>query len=87
MQAAPEVFDLGQETAETLSLYGAESGDNKSFAAQCLVARRLLERGQAVRVLVRRESDPRPLQGLDVERVWGDVRDFVLDLEHAGRTT
>jgi len=37
--------------------------------------RRLLERGQAVRVLVRRESDPRPLQGLDVERAWGDVRD------------
>ena len=39
------------------------------------VVRPLLERGQAVRVLVRRESDPRPLQGLDVERVWGDVRD------------
>ncbi|NLF73492.1 MAG: NAD-dependent epimerase/dehydratase family protein [Candidatus Anammoximicrobium sp.] len=39
------------------------------------VVRRLLERGQAVRVLVRRESDFRPLQGLEVERVWGDVRD------------
>ncbi len=45
MQAAPEVFDLGRETPETLALYGAEPGDNKSFAAQCLVARRLLERG------------------------------------------
>ncbi len=45
MQAAPEVFDLGRETPETLSLYGTEPGDNKSFAAQCLVARRLLERG------------------------------------------
>jgi len=45
MQAAPEVFDLGRETPETLSLYGAEPGDNESFAAQCLVARRLLERG------------------------------------------
>ncbi len=45
MQAAPEVFDLGQETPETLALYGAEPADNKSFAAQCLVARRLLERG------------------------------------------
>jgi len=45
MQAAPEVFDLTRETPETLTLYGAEAGDNKSFAAQCLVARRLLERG------------------------------------------
>ena len=39
------------------------------------VVRRLLERGRAVRVLVRRDSDPRPLEGLDVERVFGDVRD------------
>lgn len=39
------------------------------------VVRRLLERGQAVRVLVRRDSDPRPLEGLNVERAWGDVRD------------
>lgn len=45
MQAAPEVFDLSRETPETLSLYGIEVGDNQSFAAQCLVARRLLERG------------------------------------------
>lgn len=45
MQAAPEVFDLGRETPETLALYGVEPADNKSFAAQCLVARRLLERG------------------------------------------
>ncbi len=39
------------------------------------VVRRLLERGQSVRVLVRRDSDPRPLEGLDVERCYGDVRD------------
>ncbi len=45
MQAAPEVFDLDRETVETLALYGADAGDNKSFAAQCLVARRLLEHG------------------------------------------
>ena len=45
MQAAPEVLDLASESAETLALYGAEQGDNRSFAAQCLMARRLLERG------------------------------------------
>ncbi len=45
MRAAPEVFDLGRESAETLALYGAEPGEKKSFAAQCLLARRLLEHG------------------------------------------
>ena len=39
------------------------------------VVRQLLERGDAVRVLVRRESDSRPLHGLDVEVQYGDIRD------------
>jgi hypothetical protein len=42
--AAPELMDLGQETAETLALYGAEPGKS-SFANNCLLARRLVERG------------------------------------------
>lgn len=40
------------------------------------IVRLLLEQGQAVRVLVRATSDPRPLEGLDVERIEGDVRDL-----------
>lgn len=39
------------------------------------VARRLLELGTAVRVLARDSCDPRPLEGLDLEIVRGDVRD------------
>ena len=39
------------------------------------LVRRLLDEGQAVRVLVRRGSDNRALDGLDVERAWGDLRD------------
>ncbi len=39
------------------------------------VARLLLARGDRVRVLTRATSDPRPLAGLDVELVQGDVRD------------
>jgi len=42
---APEVFDLGRESQALLTLYGVDAGDRKSFAAQCLIARRLLERG------------------------------------------
>lgn len=46
MQAEmPEVFDLTHETDETLQLYGLERGSTRGFAWQCLVARRLAERG------------------------------------------
>ncbi|HUY34187.1 MAG TPA: DUF1501 domain-containing protein [Pirellulales bacterium] len=42
---APEVFDLSRETAQTLNLYGLEPGQTSGFGWQCLVGRRLLERG------------------------------------------
>jgi hypothetical protein len=46
MQAEmPEVFDLSRESDATLKLYGLERGSTKGFAWQCLVARRLAERG------------------------------------------
>ncbi|MGE0377160.1 MAG: DUF1501 domain-containing protein [Planctomycetaceae bacterium] len=45
MHAAPEVFDLAQETPGTLDLYGVAQNDRKSIGWQCLVARRMIERG------------------------------------------
>ena len=42
--SAPELMDLQGETQETLELYGAEPGKH-SFANNCLLARRLVERG------------------------------------------
>ena len=46
MQAeVPDVFDLSKETEATLKLYGLERGSTQGFAWQCLVARRLAERG------------------------------------------
>jgi dihydroflavonol-4-reductase len=41
------------------------------------VARQLLSAGQSVRVLVRRESNLKSLDGLAVERVEGDLRDLL----------
>ena len=41
----PDVFDLSRETDATLKLYGLERGSTQGFAWQCLVARRLAERG------------------------------------------
>jgi hypothetical protein len=52
MREAPRVFDLAQEPAATLRLYGVERGDNQSFAWQCLMARRLIERGVRVVELI-----------------------------------
>jgi hypothetical protein len=46
--AASEVGDLSKETAATLALYGADDAKNKTkagFARNCILARRLLERG------------------------------------------
>ncbi|HJT35156.1 MAG TPA: DUF1501 domain-containing protein [Pirellulales bacterium] len=42
--SVPDLVDLDQETADTLALYGAEPG-KPSFANNCLLARRLVERG------------------------------------------
>ncbi len=43
--AAPDAFDLSQETQATRDLYGLRDGDTNSFAWQCLVGRRMAERG------------------------------------------
>jgi hypothetical protein len=42
---AREVFDLSKESDETLGLYGLKRGQADGFGWQCLVARRLAERG------------------------------------------
>ena len=45
MQASvPELVDVSDESPETFDLYGAKPGDG-SFASNCLLARRLAERG------------------------------------------
>ncbi|HTI50624.1 MAG TPA: DUF1501 domain-containing protein [Planctomycetaceae bacterium] len=46
MQAsAPEAFDLAEETAATATLYGLDEPATEMFGRQCLLARRLVERG------------------------------------------
>jgi hypothetical protein len=42
---APEAFDISSESDATLKLYGLERGQTKGFGWQCLMARRLAERG------------------------------------------
>lgn len=43
--AAPEALNLSQESAETHRLYGLDRPECETFARQCLLSRRLVERG------------------------------------------
>ncbi|MBM4058328.1 MAG: DUF1501 domain-containing protein, partial [Planctomycetes bacterium] len=51
-QAAPELVDLSGETAETTALYGLDRPQAAGFGRQCLLARRLVERGVRFTLLV-----------------------------------
>jgi hypothetical protein len=63
MQASvPELMDISKESAATLQMYGAQPG-KASFANNCLLARRLVERG--VRMVQLFDSDWDHHGGLD----------------------
>jgi Protein of unknown function (DUF1501) len=54
--SVPELMDLTKESKETFDLYGTKGGDG-SFAANCLLARRLAERGVRFIQLYHRDWD------------------------------
>src|SRR5436853_594962 len=43
--AAPELLDFSKESPETLEMYGVNSDPTKQFGTNCLLARRMVERG------------------------------------------
>jgi hypothetical protein len=43
--AAPELLDFSKETPETLEAYGVNQDPTKQFGTNCLLARRMVERG------------------------------------------
>ena len=43
--AAPELLDFSKESKATLEMYGVEKEPTKPFATNCLLARRMIERG------------------------------------------
>src|SRR2546423_2073153 len=43
--AAPELLDFSKESPATLEMYGVNKEPTKPFATNCLLARRLVERG------------------------------------------
>jgi hypothetical protein len=72
--AVPELMDLSGEPQSALDLYGAKPGDG-SFASNCLLARRLAERGVRFIQLYHRDWDHHedvkkdvPLKAQEVDR-------------------
>ncbi len=43
--SVPDLMDLSKESAETFELYGKDAHEAGTFAANCLLARRMVERG------------------------------------------
>jgi len=88
MQASvPELMDISQESQATLDMYGAQPG-KASFANNCLLARRLVERG--VRMVQLYDSDWDHHGGLD-KRLRAKAKDvdqgmaaLVRDLKQRG---
>lgn len=67
--AAPEAIDIRRETASTQKLYGIDDPKCGHFAKQCLIARRLVERG--VRFVQIYSG------GMENERSWDGHQDIV----------
>ena len=70
--SVPDLTDLSKETRETLELYGAKPGA-ASFANNCLLARRLVERGVRVVELYDADWDHHSNLKANLPRKCGDV--------------
>ena len=88
--SAPELMDLGSESAVTLAAYGVTPG-KPSFATNCLLARRLVERGVRFVQLYHTNWDHHGgvenLEG-ELDKVTGEVDRpcfaLIQDLKHRG---
>src|SRR5262249_29186702 len=64
--SAPELLDPSKETKQTLALYGADA--NNGFAKNCLLARRLVERGVRFVQLYHTDWDHHGGGGFDLDK-------------------
>jgi uncharacterized protein (DUF1501 family) len=88
MQASvPGLMDVSGESAKTLELYGCQPGDG-SFASNCILARRLAERGSRFIQLYHRDWDHHsllkeelPLRAKEIDRA---CMALVTDLKQRG---
>jgi uncharacterized protein DUF1501 len=86
--SVPELTDISKEPAHTFELYGEDARKPGTFAANCLLARRLAERGVRFIQLYHRDWDHHgnlpenlPKRCKDVDRAGAGL---ILDLEQRG---
>lgn len=86
--SVPDLTDLSRESAQTFELYGEESKKPGTYAANCLLARRLLERGVRCVQLYHRGWDQHgglptniPLQCRDTDQAQAGL---ITDLKQRG---
>jgi len=89
--SVPSLMDLGDEPESTFELYGPDARKRGSYAANCLLARRLVERGVRFVQLYKRGWDqhndlPRDL-ALQCKAVDQPSAALVLDLKQRGCST
>ncbi|WP_422928881.1 DUF1501 domain-containing protein [Singulisphaera sp. PoT] len=86
--SVPDLMDFRQESKETLELYGVKRPGDGSFASNCLLARRLAERGVRFIQLYHRawdhHNDIGPSMKLASEEVDQSSAALVLDLKRRG---
>ncbi|HBM78152.1 MAG TPA: sulfatase [Verrucomicrobiales bacterium] len=87
-QSVPEITQTGDEPARTWKLYGEDARKRGTFAANCLQARRLLERGVRFVQLFHRGWDQHDNLPRDHQRQCVDTDQatagLILDLEERG---
>ena len=86
--SVPELADLSQESAETFALYGAQAKQPGTYAANCLLARRLAERGVRFIQLYHRGWDHHLNLPSKIKQLTGETDQataaLILDLKQRG---
>lgn len=83
--AAPEALDIANESAATKKLYGLDNKDCAGFGRQCLIARRLVERG--VRFIQIFSPTNRISGGAVADVPWDGHNDIDVNHRDCGRMT
>ncbi|QDV16464.1 hypothetical protein Pan153_10930 [Gimesia panareensis] len=86
--SVPELADLSQESAETFQLYGEQAKQPGTYAANCLLARRLAERGVRFIQLYHRGWDHHLNLPSKIKQLTGETDQataaLILDLKQRG---
>lgn len=86
--SVPELMDLSKESAETMELYGKDAHEPGTFAANCLLARKMVEKGVRFIQIFHRGWDLHSDLGIDMPTQAKDVDQgcaaLITDLKRRG---